>query len=148
MLLGCPIFDTSDDRMSSGQFGVYSFQQDADGIAGYYDNIVVNSLVSAVDDNLTNIPEGFYLEQNYPNPFNPVTHISYQLSSVSYVTLVIHDLLGREIKTLVTEDQPSGYYTVSWDGKDELGNTVPSGVYLYSLKTGSFIQSKKMIMMK
>ncbi|OGU85320.1 MAG: hypothetical protein A2W11_04690 [Ignavibacteria bacterium RBG_16_35_7] len=148
LLGGCPVIDTSDDRMSSGKFGVYVFQNGFP-LPGYYDNIVVNSLVSSVDDNLnTTVPKEFLLEQNYPNPFNPETQISYQLLTGSYVTLAIHDLLGREIKILVSEDQPSGYYTVSWDGKDRLGNTVPSGVYLYSLKTGNFIQSKKMIMMK
>lgn len=148
-LLGCPIYDTGDDRMASGQAGIFSFSQGTGtGLAGYYDNIVVNYLVSAVDDDLNTMPNEFSLGQNYPNPFNPMTHISYQLSSLSFVTLAIYDLLGREIKTLVSEDQPAGFYNVDWDGKDELGNTVPSGVYLYSLKAGNFIQSKKMIMMK
>jgi hypothetical protein len=149
MLLGCPIYDTGDDRMSSGQVGVFSFSQGTGiGLEGYFDNIVVNSLVTSVEDNSTYLPDGFYLEQNYPNPFNPETQIAYQIATGGFTSLSIYDLLGREIKTLVSEDQPSGYYTVSWNGKDELGNTVPSGIYLYSLKTGNFIQSKKMIMMK
>ena len=150
MLLGCPIYDTGDDQMDSGQFGLYSFQQDGvDGIPGYFDNIVVNDLTTSVEDNSNgSLPEEFILEQNYPNPFNPETHISYQLSSGSYVTLAIHDMLGREIKTLVSEDQPSGNYSISWDGRDELGNIVPSGVYLYSLNTHGLVISKKMVLMK
>ena len=149
MLLGSPIYDTGVDQMDSGQFGLYSFQQDVDGIAAYFDNIVVNSLVSAVDDNSeTGLPDGFSLKQNYPNPFNPETQISYQLPTGGYISLTIHDLLGREIKTLVSEDQPSGNYTVSWNGRDESGNIVPSGIYLYSLKAGNFVESKKMILMK
>jgi len=148
MLLGCPIFDTSDDRMSSGQFGLFSFQQDDDGIPGYFDNIVVNSLVTSVEENNTNLADGFYLEQNYPNPFNPETQITYQLASSGFASISIYDLLGREIKTLVSGDQPAGSYKVTWNGTDELGNSVPSGVYLYSLMTGNFIESKKMILMK
>ena len=148
LLNGCPIYDTNSTRNTSGSFGLYTFQMDDNGIPGYFDNIVVNSLVSAVDDEVTNMPNGFYLEQNYPNPFNPETHISYQLSDVSNVTLIIYDLLGREIKNLVSKEQPYGYYTVSWDGKDNAGKIVPSGIYLYTLKTVNFVQSKKMIMMK
>ncbi|NNG26014.1 MAG: T9SS type A sorting domain-containing protein [Ignavibacteriaceae bacterium] len=149
-LLGCPVTDTSSHRMSSGQYGLFSFSQGTgEGIPGYYDNIVVESLVSSVEDNSNeNLPEEYVLEQNYPNPFNPETKISYQLSSGSYVTLSIHDLLGREIKTLFSEDQPSGNYSVSWNGRDKLGNIVPSGVYLYSLRTDGQIISKKMMLMK
>ncbi len=148
-LLGCPIYDTSDDRMSSGKYGVYSAEFDDDGIPGYYDNIVVNSLTTSVDDNSeTGLPNGFSLEQNYPNPFNPETQISYQLATGGYISLNIYDLLGREIKTLVSEDQPSGNYTVSWNGKDESGNIVPSGIYLYTLNAGNIVESKKMILMK
>ena len=148
-LLGCPIYDTTDYRMSSGKYGVFSFQQDEDGIPGYFDNVVVNSLITSVEDNSNGtIPTTMMLEQNYPNPFNPETQISYQLADGGYISLTIHDLLGREIKTLVSEDQPSGNYTVSWNGRDESGNIVPSGIYLYSLKAGSFTESKKMILMK
>jgi hypothetical protein len=149
-LLGCPIYDTGDDRMSSGQFGLFSFSQGTgSGIPGYFDNISVNALVSSVEDNSeAGLPVGFSLEQNYPNPFNPETQISYQIANGGYISLNIYDLLGREIKTLVSEDQPPGYYTVSWDGKDESGNIVPSGVYLYTLNTGNIVESKKMILMK
>jgi len=150
MLLGCPIYDTGDDRMAAGQIGVFSFSPGTgSGLEGYFDNIEVNSLVSAVDDNsISGIPDGFNLGQNYPNPFNPETQISYNISTPGYISLTVHDLLGREIKTLVSENQPSGNYTVSWNGKDNNGNVVPSGVYLYSLKAGSFVESKKMILMK
>ena len=149
LLAGCPIYDTSDDRMSSGQFGLFSFKQDSNGVAGYFDNVVVNSLVSSVEDNSEiSLPDGFSLEQNYPNPFNPETKISYKLTNSAYISLNVYDLLGREIKTLVSKDQTAGSYTVSWDGKDESGNIVPSGIYLYTLKAGSFTESKKMILMK
>ena len=149
MLLGCPIYDTGDDRMSSGQVGVFSFSQGTGtGLEGYFDNIVVDPLVTSVDENNTNLADGFYLEQNYPNPFNPETQIAYQLASGGFASISIYDLLGREIKTLVSEDQPAGSYTVTWNGTDELGNKVTSGVYLYTLKTGILVESKKMILMK
>ena len=147
MLLGCPIYDTSEDRMSSGQIGVFSFQQDGDGIPGYYDNIVVNSLVSSVDEQ-TPVASGFILNQNYPNPFNPETNISYKLSEGANISLTIYDMLGSEIKSLVSDYQPAGNYTVAWDGKDESGIIVPSGVYLYSLKTGTSVESKKMVLLR
>jgi len=148
-LLGCPIYDTSDDRMSGGMYGVFSFQQGATGIPGYFDNVVVNSQISSVEDNTENgLPEGFSLGQNYPNPFNPETKISYKLANSGYISLNVYDLLGREIKTLVSKDQAAGSYTVSWNGKDESGNIVPSGIYLYTLKAGSYTESKKMILMK
>jgi len=149
MLLGCPIYDTSDDRMSGGMYGVFSFQQGYAGIPGYFDNITVNSLVSSVDDNSgTGLPEGFSLEQNYPNPFNPETRISYHLATSGFISLKIYDLLGREIKTLISEDQASGSYTATWNGRDDSGNIVPSGIYLYTLNAGSIVESKKMILMK
>jgi hypothetical protein len=149
-LLGCPIYDTTDYRMSSGKYGVFSFSPGSgSGIPGYFDNVVVNPEPTSVEDNSNGlIPSEIALEQNYPNPFNPETQISYHLANGGFISLTVHDLLGRDIKTLVSEDQPSGSYTVSWDGKDELGYKVPSGIYLYSLKTGSFVESKKMILMK
>ncbi len=149
-LLGCPVTDTSSHRMSSGQYGLFSFSQGTgEGIPGYYDNIVVESLISSVEDNSNgSLPEEFALEQNYPNPFNPSTKISYKVSSGNHVSLTIHDLLGRELKTLVSEFQSAGNYSVTWNGKDELGNSVPSGVYLYSLHSGGLVVSKKMVLMK
>lgn len=149
-LLGCPIYDTGDDRMSSGQFGLFSFSQGTGtGLEGYFDNIVVNALATSVEDNSNSfIPNEIALEQNYPNPFNPGTQISYQLANGGYISLNIYDLLGREIKTLISEDQAPGNYTVSWDGRDESGNIVPSGIYLYTLNAGNIVESKKMILMK
>jgi len=148
LLYGCPLYDTNSTRNTSGAFGLYTFQMDADGIPGYFDNIAVNSLATVIDNNLSSVPEGFYLEQNYPNPFNPETRITYQLASGGFTTLGIYDMLGREIKVLVSKDQPSGSYTVNWNGTDGLGNKVSSGIYLYTLRTGNFVISKKMVMLK
>jgi len=148
LLTGCPIYDTTSSRNLSGSIGLYTFQMDDDGIAGYFDNIVVTSLISDVDDNHGYIPEGIYLEQNYPNPFNPETQIEYQLASSGFVSLKIYDLLGCEIKSLVSQEQTTGSYKVTWDGTDKLGNKVPSGIYLYKLSSNNQFVSKKMILMK
>ncbi len=85
LLAGCPINDTGDDRMSSGEFGVFAFQQDADGIPGYFDNIVVGDIATGIREiniNSNSIPEGYALDQNYPNPFNPSTQLISQFQRV------------------------------------------------------------------
>ncbi len=94
------------------------------------------------------LPESFELSQNYPNPFNPTTTISYSLPRRSNVTIEIFNLLGQRIRTLVDESQSSGPHRVDWDGRDAAGKTVSSGVYLYRLKAGESVQSKKMILLK
>lgn len=148
LLAGCPFDVESASVNTAGSFGLYTFQMDADGIAGYFDNVYVRQLTPTSVEENSNMPTEFSLMQNYPNPFNPETQISYKLSTGGFISLSVYDLLGREIKTLVSKDQPAGSYTVNWNGKNEFGNSVPSGVYMYSLKTGNFYESKKMILMK
>ena len=94
------------------------------------------------------IPEKFALYQNYPNPFNPKTTILYSVPSSTRVELTIYNLKGDEIITLVNKYQPAGYYAANWDGRNERNNTVASGVYLYRLKAGSFIQTRKLVLMR
>jgi hypothetical protein len=92
---------------------------------------------------LSNIPKEFSLSQNYPNPFNPVTVIRYQLPVNSFVTLKVFDLLGREIATLVNSEQEAGYKSVNFDA-----SKLSSGIYIYKLVAGSFIDVKKMLLLK
>ena len=94
------------------------------------------------------VPDDYSLAQNYPNPFNIETAIRYRLRSNGQVTLSIYNLLGQKVKTLVNEKQAAGSYVAKWDGKDENGTVVPSGVYLYVLKAGNFTSYKKMVLMK
>jgi beta-xylosidase len=94
------------------------------------------------------VPDKFFLEQNFPNPFNPTTAISYQLSAFSHVTLRICDLLGQEIVTLVNGERSAGRYTVQWDGKNERGELASSGIYLYQLRAGTIVSTRKMILVK
>lgn len=88
------------------------------------------------------------LAQNYPNPFNPCTNISYSILKSDVVTLEVFNLRGQKIKTLVNESKAVGNYSVTWDGTDNNGKAIGSGVYLYKLRSGKFSASKKMILMK
>ena len=85
----------------------------------------------------------FKLEQNYPNPFNPITTIQYAVPSMQFISLKVYDILGSEVATLVNEEKPAGEYEVKFDA-----TSLPSGTYFYQFKAGSFIQTKKMILMK
>jgi CubicO group peptidase (beta-lactamase class C family) len=93
--------------------------------------------------NTEQLPIEISLLQNYPNPFNPSTSIQYAISSRQFVKLTVYDLLGREIETLVNEEKPSGTYEITWYAEN-----LPSGVYFYQLKAGSFIETKKMLLLK
>jgi len=99
--------------------------------------------ISDVDDQDTNIPNSYSLSQNYPNPFNPSTTIKYQIPQLSFVSLKVFNLIGKEIVTLVNEEKPAGIYEVTWYAEN-----LPSGIYFYQLKAGDFIESKKMILLK
>ena len=88
-------------------------------------------------------PKEFKLEQNYPNPFNPTTRIRYQVSSLSEVSLKVYGILGSEAATLVNEQKEAGYYEVNWDASN-----LASGVYIYRLQAGSFISTKKMMLLR
>ena len=108
-----------------------------------------DQLIDSVEQlDLPDVPDDYSLAQNYPNPFNIETAIRYCLRSNGQVTLSIYNLLGQKVKTLVNEKQAAGSYVAKWDGKDENGTVVPSGVYLYVLKAGNFTSYKKMVLMK
>ena len=92
---------------------------------------------------MTNIAETFELCQNYPNPFNPTTTIQYKLPEASFVTLKVYNVIGEEIKTLVSEYQSPGQHNVMFDAS-ELSN----GVYFYRIKSGQYTDMKKMILTK
>ena len=94
------------------------------------------------------VPEGFVLDQNFPNPFNPSTSIQYGLDKDTQVKLTIYNMLGQEVRTLVDGFQSAGFKSVSWDGRDALGQPVSAGVYLYKLQAGNQVLSKKMAFTK
>lgn len=100
------------------------------------------------------VPSGFVLEQNYPNPFNPNTHIGFRIpqggaeGTSGFIELKIYDITGRVVRTLVSEPKMPGRYVVEWDGANEFGQRVASGVYFYQLAAGRQVQSKKMVLLR
>ena len=93
-------------------------------------------------------PETFALKQNYPNPFNPQTRIVFALPEASSVRLTVYDVLGREVATLASGRRAAGTYTVTWDGRTATGTPAPSGVYLYRIEAGAFVQTRRMTLLK
>ena len=94
------------------------------------------------------IPREFSLSQNFPNPFNPVTAIHYDIPTVSLTKLVVYDISGKLVKVLVSKSYPAGSYSIVWDGKDQAGQLVSSGVYFYSIEVDQFLDIKKMLLVK
>jgi len=94
------------------------------------------------------IPNGYILYQNYPNPFNPATTIAYNIPANATVNITIYDMIGRRIKTLIKNEQATGYRTVVWDGCNDAGLPVSPGLYLYTIKAGNYVQTKKMVLLK
>ena len=88
------------------------------------------------------------MHQNYPNPFNPFTSLQYDLPEEAFVILSIYDLRGREINRLVHSIQEPGFKSVMWDATDFYGKPVSAGVYMYQIRSGDFIQTKKMVLLK
>lgn len=100
------------------------------------------------DHSSSNSPESFLLNQNYPNPFNPSTQISYSLSKATYVELAIYNILGAKVRTLVNEFQTSGQKAMVWNGLDDNGVRVTSGLYIVQVNVGSLRATKKMILLR
>ena len=94
------------------------------------------------------IPLSYTLHQNYPNPFNPITTLRYDLPEQAQVILTVYDLLGREVTQLVNTTQYAGYTSVQWDAADSFGKPVSAGVYLYQIRAGEFVQTRKMVLLK
>ncbi|MBL7013831.1 MAG: T9SS type A sorting domain-containing protein [Candidatus Marinimicrobia bacterium] len=94
------------------------------------------------------IPHDFRLDQNYPNPFNPSTQIPYALPNDANVIVTIYDVIGRQVRSLVQENKPAGYYTALWNATNDLGFPVSAGIYIYSIQAGDYRAVKKMILMK
>jgi hypothetical protein len=93
-------------------------------------------------------PEKFRLIQNSPNPFNPVTTLRYDLPEQSTVNIIIYDMLGRQVRTLLNQTQDAGFKSVIWDATNDYGKPVSAGVYLYKIQAGEFVQTRKMVLMK
>tara|TARA_Y100000310_G_scaffold345540_1_gene466253 strand:+ start:8471 stop:11203 length:2733 start_codon:yes stop_codon:yes gene_type:complete len=118
-----------------------------DGIGGDSPTPGISNTVLSLMDGET-VPTEFNLSQNFPNPFNPVTVIRFDLPEASYVNLKVYNLMGQEIRSLVSGMEEPGVRVAVWDGKDNSGRLVSTGVYLYRIKAGSFFRTHKMILLR
>jgi hypothetical protein len=155
------------DSLQSGDVKVHNWM--------YYDNIVMipavvtktsgsfnyrysaiyDSTLTRVDEEQILVPNSFALSQNYPNPFNPSTIIPFTVNSSQFMvhspihtTLIIYNILGQKVRTLVNEERVPGNYQVVWDGRDDKGEKVSSGIYFYRLQSGGNSERKKMVLIK
>ena len=127
-------FDRNDTPISIG-YTIY----------GNDENIISQGMKSM---QIRAIPDEYSLHHNYPNPFNPSTTIMYDLPETGFTRLLIYDLLGREVVTLVKKDMKAGYYSTRWDGRNQYGQNVGAGMYFYYLQSGPYRKSLKMLLVK
>jgi hypothetical protein len=113
----------------------------AEGVSGF-------NFGAGTGDEFTQTPTEFQVAQNYPNPFNPSTAIKYAVPKASHVTIAVYNVIGQLTNVLVDADKSAGSYTAVWDGTDLNGRTVGTGIYMYRLQAGSFVESRKMVLMK
>jgi len=104
--------------------------------------------VVGIDSDFQPIPLTYQLKQNYPNPFNPETRIYFEIPQAHDVTIAIYNMLGQKIRTLVKENFKAGSHVINWNGQNDHGLQVPTGMYIYRIKAGEFIAAKKMVMIK
>jgi len=109
---------------------------------------IAETIGTRVAENTVTAPTTFALAQNYPNPFNPSTAIKYELSKQVEVKLMIYDIMGRQVRTLVNQSQQAGRYEITWDGRNELGEAIASGLYIYQLRAGNFVQARSMALVQ
>ena len=126
------IGESLDGSSSNGTSGIIA------GFLSSYGTIITN-----INDKQKIIPTTYILSQNYPNPFNPSTTIEYAIPKTSFVTLKIYDILGTEVRSLVNEEKNLGSYQINFDA-----SSLASGIYFYKIQAGSFVQTKKMILLK
>jgi hypothetical protein len=135
----------SDGYLDVTAYTVFDFRT-VTGDARWYANPMTST--SADENRDLGLPTEFTLFQNYPNPFNPETRISYEVAKHAQVMLRVINLRGQQVRTLVNEEKPSGFYEVRWDGNNDHGQRVASGVYLYRLESREFVQTRKMVFLQ
>jgi len=146
--VGPPPVDTQVDSIRGWvyhHFGSYA-DSTAYKLCPLYASDIVYTQVSIDDNGAT--PNEFALYHNYPNPFNPETQIRFSLRTDSPVRLVIYDVLGRQVRTLVNNEFTSGTHILTWDGKNDKHQMVGSGAYFYRIKAGNFVDYKKMMLIR
>jgi hypothetical protein len=130
--------------------GTYSYNIRAVYSGGYQSTLSSDAVIEHVQTNANGmlIPKITYLKGNHPNPFNPETRISFALSSASKTLIHIYNVKGEKIRNLLNEKLNAGHHSVIWNGTDESGRPVASGIYFYKFKTDNFTKTKKMLLLK
>ena len=116
----------------------------AGNISDYSD--VVEAAVLSIDEEM--IPDVYALHQNYPHPFNPVTTLRYDLPEDATVSIIIYDVMGRKVRSLINTTQSAGYRSIRWNATNDHGEPVSAGMYIYMIRAGNFIKTKKMVLLK
>ena len=146
------IFNIAGGRASSSNFNIHGTLGQAGGVSSGTNFRLTTGIITAMtfeeSNELSALPEFFDLSQNYPNPFNPTTVINYAIPRTTEVTIVIYDLLGREVIRWEGNKIEAGYHSIRWDGRNQRGVQVSSGVYIYRIIAGDFIRSKKMVLLR
>ena len=122
-----------------------------DGLRGWVPKVKSGGVMIGtvgINDPVNAIPTSFALNQNYPNPFNPQTNIDFSLPKDQNVTLSVYNVLGQNVRTLINGNMQAGIHTVRWDGRNDQGVDVPSGIYFYKMYTPEFTQTNKMLMLR
>ena len=122
-------------------------ETESGNIVKIYKNNFISVDLSTDNENET-ISSNYLLHQNYPNPFNPVTTLHYDLPKNAMVNIAIYDMLGRQVKTLINDQQTAGFKSVQWNATNNAGQPVSAGLYLYTIEAGKFRQTKKMVLLK
>jgi glucose/arabinose dehydrogenase len=146
---------TSDSLLTQKSIALTSFGVDqfnelyivASAASGKIWRLNKSPLALGIEENGTT-PSDYKLMQNYPNPFNPSTVISYNIPKAGFVKLQIFDITGKQIRSLVNTIQQPGRYDISFNGRDDYGNTIPSGIYFYTISTEKYTETRKMLMLK
>ena len=137
-----PVFD-------SGEIIKLTFQKLAEEAGIKIKAVIVNETeITASPEIESQLPDHYDLNQNYPNPFNSETIIKYQLPEDSHVEVSIYNVLGQRVRRLVYEDKKGGYYRVSWNGRNDSGVSVASGLYIVKMKARNFFKTRKMIYLR
>jgi hypothetical protein len=132
----------TDNTVENGKTYTYRVKSYNDTLESNYSNEASLDFTGITEDE-EGIPTNYSLSQNYPNPFNPSTKIKFALPHTALTRLIIYDVLGREVKTLVSKELGAGYYEINFDATN-----LRSGVYFYRIQAGNFIQTKKLLLVK
>lgn len=155
--VGIGIYDPTPDDLTSAQIVYFAFNLNA--VIGEDNKIALventaEYLLTPENTVSIDTPEDYHaatkykLNANYPNPFNPSTNISFELAETQNVTLVVYNMIGQKVKTLVNGKKAAGNYKIQWNGKNEEGLQVSSGIYFLRLEAGKFKQTRKMLLVK